>query len=216
MTTVSQVTPPHDLERDQRVTLHGVSWEQFEAVLAMRGDSSGVRLTYLRGELELMSPSEPHEGIKKCIARLLEMWSFERGVDLRGVGSWTIRREEEGCGLEPDECYVVGGRRGVERPDLAIEVVWTSGGLDKLEVYRGLEVPEVWVWRDGRIEIWHLVEGAYARQERSVVLPTLDVGELTRFVDPFEQAQAVRNYVAALRGGPDPGRPPEAGSGIPG
>jgi hypothetical protein len=28
-------------------------------------------------------------------------------------------------------------------PDIAIEVVWTSGGIDKLEVYRGLDVPEV-------------------------------------------------------------------------
>ena len=41
--------------------------------------------------------------------------------------------------IEADECYVVGVLEAEpERPDLAVEVVWTGGGLSKLEVYRGL------------------------------------------------------------------------------
>jgi hypothetical protein len=31
-------------------------------------------------------------------------------------------------------------------------VIWTSGGIDKLEVYRRLRVREVWIWKSGRIE----------------------------------------------------------------
>ncbi|HEX4447879.1 MAG TPA: hypothetical protein VH044_14125 [Polyangiaceae bacterium] len=34
---------------DQRVVPHGVSWEQYEAVLAMRGDSAGVRVAFSKG-----------------------------------------------------------------------------------------------------------------------------------------------------------------------
>ncbi|MEG4506483.1 Uma2 family endonuclease [Microcoleus sp. F6_B4] len=34
-------------------------------------------------------------------------------------------------------------------PDLAIEVVFTSGGIDKLQLYKRLGIPEVWFWEDG-------------------------------------------------------------------
>jgi hypothetical protein len=39
-------------------------------------------------------------------------------------------------------------------PDVAIEVIWTRGGLDKLDVYRGLGVPEVWTWQEGRLRFY--------------------------------------------------------------
>ncbi len=35
-------------------------------------------MTYLERELELMSPSRSHEGIKKALARLLEAYAMER------------------------------------------------------------------------------------------------------------------------------------------
>ena len=90
MTVMSPQLGPHDLDADQRVTLHGVSWEQYEAILAIRGESSGVRLTYLEGELELMSPSQPHEAIKTCIARLLEAWALEFDIDPAPSGAGSI------------------------------------------------------------------------------------------------------------------------------
>lgn len=39
----------------------------------------------------------------------------------------TMREVPKEAGLEPDECYVIGAEK--EYPDLAIEVVWTSGGM---------------------------------------------------------------------------------------
>ena len=53
--------------------------------------------------------------------------------------------------VEPDECYVFGPPRKARRPDLTIEVIWTSGSIDKLEIYRKLTVGEVWIWRDGKL-----------------------------------------------------------------
>lgn len=133
-------------DADQRILLHDVTWEGYEALLAIRGDRSGVRIYFCEGELELMSPSRTHEWIKKAIARLVEAYAEETGIELGGVGSWTIQERTEERSAEPDECYVLDGQLGpdgqldVERPDLAIEVFWTSGGLDKLEIYRGLGV----------------------------------------------------------------------------
>ena len=54
------------------------------------------------------------------------------------VGSWTIRSRPKERGLEPDECYILGDPGARKRPDLAIEVEWTRGLVDKVEVYRGL------------------------------------------------------------------------------
>lgn len=89
--------PPPQGTFDQRVFLHGVTWEQYEAVLAIRGESSGVRIAYLEGELELMSPSRDHESIKTCIARLVEAYAEERGLRLDGFGSWTLKSQPKGA-----------------------------------------------------------------------------------------------------------------------
>lgn len=53
----------------------------------MRGEQSGTRVAYLHGELELMSPSIKHELLKKMLARLLEAYAEERGIELNGYGS---------------------------------------------------------------------------------------------------------------------------------
>jgi Uma2 family endonuclease len=122
---------PDPARIDQRVRMHGVSWQAYEALLAWRGESSTPRMTYLEGELELMSPSRLHAITKTRLARLLEAWSEEKGIPLDGVGSWTIRDASVERGAEPDECYVLGDAQKAARPDFAI-VVWTGGGIDRL------------------------------------------------------------------------------------
>jgi len=87
-------------------------------------------------------------------------------------------------------------------PDLAIEVVNTSGGVDKLEIYRRLKVAEVWFWQKGRFWVHRLKERRYAQVDRSEVLPDLDLKELARVVtatDPARQTEAVRAWREALR-----------------
>lgn len=182
---------------DQRVLLHGVSWDRFLDVLAARGDDSAVRVTYLSGELELMSPSLSHETIKKTIARLIEAYADELGLDLYGVGSWTLKSKLKKLGIEPDECYSIGKPSRV--PDLAIEVIWTSGGLDKLEVYRGLGVREVWVWKKEKLGAYLLRGETYVRAARSRLLPGIDLARVARFASRPDQPVAVREFRAELR-----------------
>jgi hypothetical protein len=43
-----------------------------------------------------------------------------------------IGRERAHRGGEPDDCYIVGADQSKDRPDLVIEVIGTSGGIDKL------------------------------------------------------------------------------------
>lgn len=197
MSTVA-AAPPATATHDQRVTLYDVSWSDFELILRIRGDRGGVRVTYLDGVLEFMSPSVDHEGIKKTTARLLEAYAEEKGLPFNGFGSWTLKNPARARALEPDECYSLSVGRPT-RPDLAIEVVWTTGGIDKLEVYRGLGVGEVWFWREGAMEVYALAGDRYERRERSTLLPELDLVELARHIDPENQTESVRRYRQTLR-----------------
>ena len=195
----SPPAPPSAPAPDNLVRLHDVSWEAFEQILDARGDRAGVRITYLRGELELMAPSTDHEQIKTTLARLVEAFADERGLDLNGVGSWTIKRREATSAAEPDECYVLGSAKGRDRPDLAIEVVWTSGGIDKLDVYVGLRVREVWIWQDGRIRVFLLAGDRYEPAARSELLAALDLDLVARLATSESQGAAVRELRRAVR-----------------
>lgn len=198
----SPSTPPDPSTIDHFVRLHDVSWSAYEAVLAMRGDRAVPRITYLQGTLELMSPSRYHENDKKRLARLLERWADESGIRLEGIGSWTLKDSREKRGVEPDECYMID-RVPVsdeDRPDIAVEVIWTSGGIDKLEVYRKLRVREVWFYERGTLRFFTLREERYAAIERSELLPGADPELFVRCMAAPSQSEAIRMLCAALRG----------------
>ena len=199
--------PAHISERiDQRVILHDVQWQDYEKLLAIRGERSGTRITYFRGEVELMTPSWDHESLKKLLARLVEAYADESGIDLHGVGSWTIKQAAKERGIEPDECYVVGAfENPPDVPDIAIEVVWTSGGLNKLAVYEGLGIPEVWFWENGVLTIYVLRPDGYVENARSDKLPGFNPELFARYMNVQNQAQAVRIFRSILRRdkGPD-------------
>jgi len=179
---VTQSTWPSEANEraDQRVHLHDVPWSHYEIMMAVKGDAPVPRIAYLEGELELMSPSRDREMIKSRIGQLIEAHAAHRGLDLWPVGSWTVHNAPAKRGVEPDECYTIGDPRLKRVPDLAIEVVWTRGGIDKLEIYRGLGVGEVWFWRDGRIDAYVLREGRYQASSASLVVPGLDLQLVAR------------------------------------
>ena len=186
------------LEQDSIVVLRGATWADFQRVLELKGDSSVPRVAFLEGVLELMHPSQTHEGVKSMLGRLVEAWCIERGVDITPYGSWTHESKERQRGIEPDECYVMGDNAEPERCDLAIEVDWTSGSVNKLEIYRKLCVREVWIWKRGAIAIHKLVGEQYQAVPSSEVLVGIDLGELLEFIDVRPMTRAVREYRARL------------------
>ena len=83
-------------------------------------------------------------------------------------------------------------------PDLAIEVVLSSGIVDKLAIYQGLGVTEVWQWESG-FTLYHLRSGGYEQVAASELLPDCDVALLASYVKPKEQFDAVMAYRDKLR-----------------
>jgi Uma2 family endonuclease len=188
-------------EEDQRVVLRAMSWQDYEALLALRGDRAGVRMYYLDGEIELVSPAEIHEGRKTTLARLLETWAMETEVELNGFGSWTLKKELREAGADPDECYILGPSTEKDAPDLAIEVEWSrTTGLAKQEIYRRLAVGELWTLKsDGRLVLRVLEKDQWIERPKSKLFPKLDVAWLLSFLEVEPQSKAVRALRDALR-----------------
>jgi Uma2 family endonuclease len=77
--------------------------------------------------------------------------------------------------------------------------VWTSGGIDKLEIYRRLGIGEVWFWKASRIEVHVLHQQRYEQTDRSSLFPDLDLELLCSFLDRPTALQAVKAFREALR-----------------
>jgi Uma2 family endonuclease len=183
---------------DHIVHFDGVGWDDYERLLVMRGDHSAPRINYLEGLVEIMSPSQTHEGIKSKIGRLVEVYCLERDIPFSTYGSWTLKERPERRGAEPDECYIFGTAEA-DRPHLVIEVYWTHGRIDKLDIYRKLGVAEVWYWRQGRIQPYCLRGERYQAVTGSEVLPGLDLALLTGFIERPTTSEAMQGFRRALR-----------------
>ena len=118
---------------EQRMLLHGVTWKEY-VILRELMDRPGLRMTYLEGALELMSPSPEHELWKTNIARLIELYAHIKRIDLYGYGSATFKKEAKERGAEPDECYLID-KELKDFPEIVLEVIHTSPLLNKLDVY---------------------------------------------------------------------------------
>lgn len=186
---------------DTVLLLPNATWADYQRHLEMRGEKSAPRISFLEGTIEIVSPSRTHEEIKSLIGCLVEVWCLEKNIEFRALGSWTLENKDERRGVEPDECYVFGDKPQTSRPDLAIEVVWTSGGLNKLEIYRKLGVQEVWFWQRGIISIHVLHDDTYQEVKASSNLVGIDVTQLASFLDRPSTSQAMRDYRAHLQAG---------------
>lgn len=184
---------------DQRVVTSAVPWAHYEVQLALRGEKSVPRIAYLDGALELMTPSRDHERIAATLGHLVAASALERGIEFSSYGNWTLKNAPKEAGVEADECYIVGTDQSKDVPDLAIEVIWTSGGIDKLEIYRRLGVGELWFWQDGRIDVYVLQRDRYEPAAQSRLFPDLDLALLCSLLDLPTTSQAIRALRDALR-----------------
>ena len=181
---------------DQRVAMHGMSWWQYEVMLAARGESPVPRMAYCDGVIELMSPGLLHEGTKSVLGMLVEAYCFHQGNYFVPMASTTLKQPAAQKGAEPDESYALS--KGREVPDLAIEVIFTSGSIDKLTLYRDLGVGEVWFWIQDKLMGYVLKDGAYQDIDESVALPGLKLATLTRYASMGDAYEAVRAFKRSL------------------
>ena len=179
---------------ETRVTLSSISWETFEHLLTDLGDSRGTRLAYCEGVLEIMTPLGEHESNNRLIDDLIRAIADELGLNLKKMGSLTLKREGLKKGAEPDSCYYlqhepqVRGKQNINLnvdppPDLVLEIDITSGSLNKLSIYQALAVPEIWRYDGAVLTVFVLqTSGDYQLVQQSQVFPLLDVKAIPRFI----------------------------------
>ncbi|MEG5057182.1 Uma2 family endonuclease [Microcoleus sp. A2-C5] len=176
------------------ILLKNISWKTYESLLNELAQQRGIRLTYDRGNLEIMTPSAPHEKYKKILGRFVESVSDELNVEICSLGSLTCRREDLARGLEPDQCYyienedVVWNKEQIDLnqdppPDLVVEIDVTSSSIDRLSLYASLGVPEVWRYDGNRLIIYQLEAQEYVERDVSPTFPFLSQVEMLRFLE---------------------------------
>jgi Uma2 family endonuclease len=183
-----------DTDIEQRLLMPGTyNWQEFEALEALLAESPGLRITYLDGSIELMTLGESHEQIKSLIGMFLEAYFIASNIEFIPVGSATRRGEAKGTSFEPDESYYLGTKK--ENPDLAIEVILTSGNLAKLEKYRRFQIPEVWLWENNQLRVYQLTSDSYQLVENSPLLPQLDLELLVCCVQMPSRLEAMKAFI---------------------
>jgi len=186
---------------DQRLVYGGITWQQFKLIQAGFAESPGVRLFYYNGAIEILMPGREHEVFSRLIGFLIGLFCLENNIEFEPTGSMTQEGEGE-VSAQADESYCFGESKPT--PDLAIEVVFTSGSPNKLKRYQALGVPEVWFWQDGLFSLYHLRDTDYEKISHSEIpeLATLDIELLTRCVliaqtSRLEAATTFRNALKA-------------------
>ncbi len=180
---------------DQCIVLEGISWEGYVQFDEMLGESRSVRLKFANDRLEIMSPSRRHEHIKSNIGCMIELFCRRERIFFQTEGSATLRREGKRGG-EPDESY--NFRKGSDEAELVIETALTSGGIDRLDFYRGLAMPEVWIWENECLAVYQWNDGDYVRSEQSRLLPALDLSIVAQFADHPYTSEVLDRFEAAL------------------
>jgi Uma2 family endonuclease len=193
---------------EQRVVLNNVSWEGYESCLKeLKGRA--VRITFDRGELEIMVVSHGHENYGKLLARFVETLTEELGIPIHSGKSTTCKQEKKRRGLEADESYWIEneprmrGRKDFDLatdspPDLALEVEISRSALNRMAIYAALGVPEVWRFDGHRLYVHRLgADGKYSLCESSPTFPDLPLSEVLRFLhesDTVDETTLIRSF----------------------
>ena len=180
-------------EDEQYFLLSLVPWKAYVAFCDCLGQRN-LRVTYDRGEMEVMSLSRKHEKGKKRLGRLVEALTEELDIDIEHGGSMTCRNEDMLRALEPDECYWIAHERDVRDrdeidldvnppPDLSLEIEISRSMLNRMGIYATLKVPEVWRWDEETLFV-HLLtpRGTYRSSKRSKAFPFLPLDEFASFL----------------------------------
>ncbi|NEQ97651.1 MAG: Uma2 family endonuclease [Cyanothece sp. SIO2G6] len=192
------------LSPGSHLLIHDMSWEAYETLLHEFGEDCNVRLAYHSGTLSLMSPLPKHEraivimsDVVKLILRLQKRpWESLRSSTFKQQGL---------AGIEPDDCFYIQNYQrviGKERidltvdppPDLAIESDLTS--ITETSAYAAIQVPELWIYRDGSLKIKILQGQCYQDYIESPTFPGLAIAIIIPKV--IEQAKIVGTSQALM------------------
>jgi len=171
----------------QRLLLQNVTWQELETILQELGEHRAARIAYNRGVLEMMTPLPEHEFDKEIIGDFVKALLEELDIEFISLGSTTFKNQAMAQGIEPDQCFYIQNEhkiRGKKRldltidppPDLALEIDITS--RTHPNIYQALQVPELWRFDKGKLQINLLQNGVYVESTESLNFPNLPIVDI--------------------------------------
>lgn len=180
----------------ERISATGVPWAVYLRLSNRRDDSgSRVRITFDRGNIELMSPKFRHEKPSHRLGLLIHSLAKTFGCKLASARSTTLQEEQAEQGLEPDNCFYIANAPAIltvedidltihPPPDLAIEVDVSRSSVPKEPIYATMGVPELWRHDKGTVIIRLLSqEGTYVTSSTSRSFPKVTAEDLKALLD---------------------------------
>jgi Uma2 family endonuclease len=175
------------------VTVLRAGWPVYEALLAESADGSASRFAYDGALLEIMSPSAKHEIYNRLLEAFIREIGREWKIDVLACGSMTVRTEPRGA--EADSSFYIGDHaarmreidnRGCQAeapPDIVVEIDISRERIDKMTLYAGLDVAELWRYDGRRLRAYDLSDDTHPELERSARLGGVALAGLDRFLE---------------------------------
>lgn len=188
--------------------LQKIAWAEYKQLTEEMNEWPGIRLTYDRGSLEIMSPLPIHERYKEFLLRLVDRLSTVLEFDVESLGSTTFDQEWSVKGVEPDTCFYIAnasriiGKKQIDLnidppPDIVVEVDISNPSIKKLSIYEEMGVPEVWLYNEKQLRIFLLTETGYIESTASQSFPFLTSDLLTQYLEQSKtegQSAALRAF----------------------
>lgn len=173
-----RLSPIKLANEDQILILTGMTWEDFEQLTSE--EYLGYRASYNNGEITIVSPGRNHERIAKTIQILVVAYCRKYHKPYFPFGSTTLKNPPL-AGKEPDTAFAFDTDKDI--PDLAVEVIFSSGSVADLEKYQMLGVKEVWLWKNSELTFYQLSDNGYQIITKSHCLGNLKSSEFAGFVN---------------------------------
>jgi len=181
------------LPTDSTLILRGISWDDYEELLAAVGEAPGLRISYDQGTMQIMTPSSEHESYVRLIERLVDRVSSKLRIKVLSFGSATMKHSRWRKGSEPDACFYVQSASRIGNrvlldftndppPDIVVEIDINHDSLSKFPIYAALGVSEIWRYDGQALAIYLLEHNQYITSEASLALPMLTSAVLTEFL----------------------------------
>ena len=180
---------------ENRVILNNITWETFKQIIKELGEKRVIRLAYDQGIVEIMTPFGQHEYSNRFIDNLIVVIALELNLNIKTMGSLTLKKEMVKKGVEPDSCYYLNNEPLVRNkqdirldidppPDLVLEIDMSNSSLNKLPIYVALGVPEIWRYDGNQLIAFILNDQKnYVKSDYSLTFPWLKLADILPFID---------------------------------
>ena len=198
------------------ICISGIDRDGYMNIFQQLGEDRSTRIAYNNRILEIRMPGQLHESINRLLAAIVMTLAEEFGYEFNNLGSMTIDRPTLEKAIEPDSCFYIQNAcdgQGMEQtisnsdlpPDLAIEVDIANRSDRKLDIYRSIGIPEIWLYQSGAaLKIKQLERDNYIDVTNSIVFPALTTAKLMEWIElrhtstDLTVIRAVRAFCRAL------------------